>query len=515
MNRFAQLIQQLGCRPRREDQLRLLEDYFRRVPDPDRGHALSVLTGSPAIRAVSPASLRRLAGERIDPTLFQYAHEYVGDLAETVALAWPERATNAAALRLPEVMAQSQCADKAALSELLAGWLDRLDTNGRWALLKLLSGGLRPDLSPRLAKAALARYGGLPLPAVEELWHAQSPPYEALFAWAEGRAGPPDARGSVGFRPWMGARSLDETTLGNRDPSSYLAEWKWTGERLQVAAEAGTVRLYDRDGDDVTPCFPDVAARVDFEAVLDGIVVAVRDGTLQRRLGRKTASLALQRDCPVEVRLHDLLFENGEDLRARPFAERRDKLERWFAAQPRPGFTLSPILAFSDWDGLRRLRREAAGGVTGVLLKRRDSAYLAGCPDGSWLKWKRDPDLVDAVLLYAARGDGGRSPMFSDFTVGVWREGDLVPVGKATARCSDDETAALDRWVRANTTNRFGPVREVSRELVLEVAFDGVLEARRRKAGLALRVPRIHRIKWQKTATDAGQLAELVMLLGR
>jgi DNA ligase-1 len=219
------------------------------------------------------------------------------------------------------------------------------------------------------------------------------------------------------------------------------------------------------------------------------------------------------------LRLYDLLFEGEEDLRALPFAERRRRLEAWYGRE-RPAFMdLSPLIAFQTWDRLRDLRQGARDrGIEGLMLKRRDSPYLAGRPKGPWFKWKRDPLVADAVLMYAQRGHGKRSSLYSDYTFGAWREGpdgapELVPIGKAYFGFTDQELRELDRWVRNNTLERFGPVRAVAPGLVLEVAFDAVAPSKRHKSGLALRFPRIHRIRWDKPVEEADRLEALERLM--
>ena len=257
------------------------------------------------------------------------------------------------------------------------------------------------------------------------------------------------------------------------NPRDYVAEWKWDGIRVQVSARDGAGRIFSRTGDEVSGAFPDVARHLTFDAVLDGELLVVRDGTvapfndLQQRLGRKTVSTTLQNRFPAHVRLYDILFEQGEDLRPLPFATRRRRLETWFAEIRPERMDLSPLVPFEDWDELAAIRgRTRADGIEGLMLKRRDAAYVAGRPKGPWFKWKRDPLTVDCVLMYAQRGHGKRSSFYSDFTFGAWRAGgngaaELVPVGKAYFGFTDEELAQLDRFVRNNTTNRFGPVREV------------------------------------------------------
>ncbi len=523
MKAFAGLLDRLSFQPQRLGKLRLIEDYFAATPDPDRGYALAAMTRGLTFRHAKPALIRGLVAERVDPVLFELSYDYVGDLAETVALIWPAPTVETAPPpSLAEVVTRLQDTGKTALPGLLAGWLDALDVTGRWALIKLMTGGLRIGVSARLAKTALAGFGNLSVDDVEEVWHGQVPPYEALFAWAEGRGDRPVVRAAGGFRPVMLAQPLDEAALSGLDASAYLAEWKWDGIRVQLSSGDGVVRLYSRTGEDIGGSFPDLLSGVDFGAVLDGELLVIRDGAvapfadLQKRLNRKTVSGKLQREYPVGVRLYDILFDDGDDLRALPLDDRRGRLEAWFSARRPAGLDLSPLVSFDDWPMLAELRRAPPlDGVEGLMLKRRDSAYVAGRPKGPWIKWKRDPLLADAVLMYAQRGHGKRSSYYSDYTFGVWRGDELVPVGKAYFGFTDAELVELDRWVRNHTTNRFGPVREVSRGLVLEVAFDGVQKSGRHKSGLAMRFPRISRIRWDKPVVEADAIEALLAHLPR
>lgn len=522
MKTFAALLDRLVFTPQRNGKLRLLRDHFARIPDPDRGWALAALTGGLDFRGAKPALVRALAEERCDPVLFRWSYDYVGDLAETVALIWPERPGANRPPELGEVVERLQAAGRAEVPGLLAGWLDALDPTGRWALLKLVTGGLRVGVSERLAKTALADFGGREVAAIEELWHGLAPPYRELFAWLEGRAGPPALDERAAFRPLMLAHPLEESELEALDLSAFLAEWKWDGIRVQLVARGGERRLFSRTGEDVGPAFPEILAGADFDAVLDGELLVARDGAaasfneLQQRLGRKAPTPKLLRDHPAHLRLYDLLFEGGEDLRPLPFTERRRRLEAWYDAARPERMDLSELVPLADAAELRALRAAArAAGIEGLMLKRAESPYLAGRPKGHWFKFKRAALTVDAVLMYAQRGHGKRSSFYSDYTFGAWTpEGTLVPIGKAYSGFTDAELKLLDKWVREHTTDRFGPVRAVAPGLVLEVAFDAVQPSTRHKSGLALRFPRIARIRWDKPAAEADRLESLQRLMG-
>jgi DNA ligase-1 len=548
VNRFAELLDALAYEPSRNNKLRMMTDYFRRIEDPERGYALAAMTGALSFTHAKPGIIRTLIAERTDPVLFDMSYDYVGDLSETVALMWPapERSAtddrrNSTPPTLAEVVQTLESARKADLPRLLVDWLDDLDETGRWALLKLITGSLRIGVSARLAKTAVAAMGDFPPNEIEEVWHGLEPPYIDLFAWVEGREPKPDTRNPAPFRTPMLAHALDEAVdFKALAPGDFVAEWKWDGIRVQAvtgvdAQGARIQKLYSRTGEDISASFPDLveafAGEAFGEIAIDGELLILREGlvepfsTLQQRLNRKTVSAKLVAQYPAHIRAYDLLSENGEDLRALTFAERRVRLEALVARLAHSRLDLSSQVEFADWEALAEARRDPAGAgaggdaeaIEGVMLKRLDSIYVPGRPKGLWYKWKRDPFNVDAVLMYAQRGHGKRSSFYSDYTFGVWRGEELVPVGKAYFGFTDQELIELDRYVRNHTRNRFGPVRELdfSRDvgLVLEVAFEGLNPSTRHKSGVAMRFPRVSRIRWDKPAREADNLAVLEALL--
>jgi DNA ligase-1 len=597
MKRFAELLDRLSYEPGRNNKLRLMTDYFRHTPDPDRGYALAALTGALSFQYAKPNVLRTLITERTDPVLFGLSRDYVGDTSETIALMWPapsprtrsaplppralasggegsgvggeaalaeapptpnpspphashvgggrhtERPAsaepNTKTLSLTDVVATISTLGKAQLPAQLAHWLDALDETGRWALLKLVTGALRVGVSARLAKTAAAALGGKDVQEIELLWPGLAPPYSELFAWLEGRAEKPSSNDPAPFRPAMLAHAIEETDFAALDPADYLAEWKWDGIRVQASAGAhgGTrqCRLYSRTGEDISKSFPDLIDALRFDGSIDGELLVVREGrvqtfnVLQQRLNRKSVTPKLTAEFPAHLRAYDLLVDGTEDLRKKPFAERRARLEAFIKRLDEPRIDISPLIPFTTWDELAAARADPASAgagadaeaVEGVMLKRRDAAYVPGRPKGQWWKWKRDPFTVDAVLMYAQRGSGKRSSFYSDYTFGVWTasdEGDvLVPVGKAYFGFTDEELLQLDRFVRNHTVERFGPVREVVHErnqgLVLEVAFEGLQRSTRHKSGLAMRFPRISRLRWDKPPAEADRLETLEALL--
>jgi DNA ligase-1 len=595
MNKFAELLDRLAYEPSRNNKLRLIADYLRSAPDPERGFALAALTGALSFQHAKAGVIRALIAERTDPVLFELSYDYVGDLSETVALMWPAPSPRAQTAPSPlvgegwgggwlldsepnghplpcpspargegtrvapfahhstaesgtsspsltEVVQTLLTLGKAQLPAQLARWLDALDNTGRWALLKLVTGALRIGVSARLAKTAAASLGDKEVNDVEILWPGLSPPYTELFAWLEGRGEKPVSLDAAPFRPAMLSHAIEETDFGALDPNDFMAEWKWDGIRVQAVtgmAEDGrsVTRLYSRTGEDISKAFPDLVEALRIPGAIDGELLIMRGGrvqsfnVLQQRLNRKAVTAKLLMDFPAHLRAYDLLVEGTEDLRALPFAERRARLERFIGGLDQARVDLSPLVEFKTWDELTAARADPAKAgagadaeaVEGVMLKRRDAAYVPGRPKGLWWKWKRDPFTVDAVLMYAQRGHGKRSSFYSDYTFGVWTKGEtgdeLVPVGKAYFGFTDEELRQIDRFIRNNTLERFGPVHEVThapdKGLVFEVAFEGLQRSTRHKSGVAMRFPRINRLRWDKPPGEADRLETLEKILER
>lgn len=536
MKAFADLLDRLVLTPSRNGKLKLIADYFRQTPDPDRGYGLAALAGTLDLRSVKPALLRDLVLERMDEVLFRYSYDYVGDLAETIALVWDQERKPPPAdetqPRLGAVVARMNGLGRLEARDAVRDLLDRLDPSARFAFIKLATGGLRIGVSARLAKQALADFSGRDIGEIETLWHGLAPPYEALFSWLEGRAERPVPATPAIFHSVMLANPVGEGDLDTLDPADFAAEWKWDGIRVQLSAAGATRRLYSRSGDDISAAFPDVLEAMEFEGVVDGELLV--GGTarsdsptrtfsdLQQRLNRKTVTARMLADYPAFVRAYDLLFAGETDVRPENFAARRAKLRELVERMSPERFDLSPLVSFGSWPELDVLRRAPPDPVIeGVMIKRLDSAYQAGRMKGPWFKWKREPYDIDAVMMYAQRGHGRRSSYYSDFTFGVWTEGPegdvLVPVGKAYFGFTDAELEVLDRFVRNNTVDRFGPVRAVRAEpeygFVLEIAFEGIARSNRHKSGVAMRFPRIARLRPDKRPAEADRLETLLAMI--
>jgi DNA ligase-1 len=442
---------------------------------------------------------------------------------------------------LTDIVTTLHTLGKTEIPAQLASWLDDLDETGRWALLKLVTGAMRIGVSARLAKTAAAALGDRDAHDVELIWPGLVPPYLDLFAWLEGRGDKPVNLDPAPFRPVMLAHAIEDADFANLDAADFTAEWKWDGIRVQAVSgrdEHGdsATRLYSRTGEDITKAFPDLLPSLRLPGAVDGELLVVRDGrvqsfnVLQQRLNRKAVTPRLMKEFPIHLRAYDLLDDGGDsDLRELPFDDRRRRLVDFIAALDDSRIDLSPQVPFATWGELAAARADpvAAGAgadadaVEGVVLKRRDAPYLPGRPRGLWWKWKRDPHVIDAVLMYAQRGHGKRSSYYSDYTFGVWTVVDedeqLVPVGKAYFGFTDEELLRIDRFVRRNTIESFGPVRHVVHEpdrgLVLEIAFEGLQRSARHRSGVAMRFPRISRLRWDKPPHEADRLETLEKML--
>jgi DNA ligase-1 len=505
MKAFAVLLDRLYYTYSNLGKLALLKEYFAATSDPDRGYALGIIAGTIKFPAFKRSLIRELISERIDPVLFDLSYDYVGDLSETAALLWPESTLQSSALpSLEELFQQFNALNKDQIKKYLTQLLDQSNPIERWALLKLGTGGLRIGVSARFLKQALAQYGGMDIHTIEQIWHALNPPYAELFTWLEGATAKPDISQSVYFHPVMLAHPLDDEDLLKIRPEDFSIERKYDGIRVQLVSTLSGKAVYSRTGDEISLSFPDVLGALDNDIVLDGELVVFKNGKissfndLQQRLNRKTPSKKLIQESPAHIILYDALI-----------------LE--FSQVKPTNMSLSPILDFTQQEQLPLLREEVLHeqniAIEGLMLKRKDSLYVAGRPTGLWYKWKHDPFLVDAILMYAQRGHGKRSSFYSDYTFGLMSQDALLPIGKAYSGFTDEELSQLDRWIRHHTTNRYGPVREVEKSLVLEIAFDAVNYSPRHKSGIALRFPRVNRIRWDKPAAEIDDIEYLKKLI--
>ncbi|MFC4701436.1 cisplatin damage response ATP-dependent DNA ligase [Glaciecola siphonariae] len=559
---FAELVDKLYFTSSNLAKAALIKDYLANTPDPDRGWAIAAIAGTLNFDFFKRAMIKKLIVERVDPLLFDLSYDYVGEMSETVSHLWTPIDSDPPCVQtlpsLSELVTRFAEGSRAENRNYLISLLNSMNAPQRWALLKLGTQGLRIGVSARFLKKVLAEYGqrydkDITVEDIERLWHGLTPPYQSFLEWLEGKAAMPDVSKSLTFQPVMLSHPFDETMLEDIHPSQWQAEWKFDGIRVQLVVGVAGKALFSRTGDDISAAFPEILApleKSDIEGVFDGELIALSpkneqaplDNTiqdipsvlsanedknsshqiasfnqLQQRLNKKKPSKKLIGEYPAGIILYDVLSLNGDDKRDLPLEQRYSSLHAWFKSQPYAHLFLSSRLEFEGSKTLEMLRDKAQtleqGYIEGLMLKRKDAPYVSGRPKGKWYKWKRDPQLIDAVIMYAQRGHGKRSSFYSDYTFGCWQDGQLLPIGKAYSGFTDEELKRLDNWVRKHTIGRFGPVKELEKALVFEVAFDSVHESKRHKSGVALRFPRIHRIRWDKPANEADTLDTLKAML--
>lgn len=521
MHEFANLLDKLFYTYSHLEKAALLKDYIANTPDPERGLALAIITGNLDLTFFKMKAIIELISTKIDPVLFDLSFDYVGDIAETVALLWPEKEPEQRTPlpSLSQLLEEIHHLSKVEQLRYIANLMDNATAAERWAIIKLGTGNLRIGISTRFVKQVLAQYGNKDINEIERIWHGIQPPYESLLAWLENKAPLPDIQEKIYFHPVMLSHPLTENELAKIDPNLFAIERKYDGIRVQLLCTTQGKALFSRSGDNISGSFPDALEQVNSPVILDGELFIARDGKigsfndLQQRLNRKTVNKKLVQEAPAHIILYDILEVDKTPLQDLPFNERRKILENWLNKHAPVNMSLSEIFICESANDIKTLRQKIIDenniAVEGLMIKRKDSLYVPGRPVGMWYKWKRDPYLVDAVLMYAQRGHGKRSSYYSDYTFGLWENEELLPIGKAYFGFSDAELAQLDKWVRHNTIQKFGPVREVKKALVLEIAFDAVNESKRHKSGYALRFPRINRIRWDKPALEADLLAIL------
>ena len=562
MRRFAQLFQALDASTGTANKVAALEAYFEGAPPADAAWAVYFLAGGKPRQVVPTAVLREMACRRagIDDWLFDACYQAVGDLAETIAHVLPAGAAVGDA-GLAEWIEQRLLplrglapAEQAAR---IGAAFDELDAGGRFLLVKLIGGGFRVGVSRLLVQRALAGLAGLPGALMAQRlvgWtDARATPSAARYLALLAPEGDPGAMESQGGQPYpfflAHALAAPPETLGS--PADWLVEWKYDGIRAQVVKRAGQVWVWSRGEELVSDRFPEItalAAAWPDGTVVDGELLVWQPGatqpgdfaSLQTRIGRKTVPRKLLADAPVTLLAYDLLQAEGVDLRALPQVQRRDQLEA-FAAQH--GLRLSPRVEGADWAALAAQREGSrARGVEGLMLKHVDARYGSGRTkaDGTWWKWKVEPLAVDAVLIYAQAGHGRRASLYTDYTFAVWSRApadaaeaqavvdaiarrepppapasgalQLLPFAKAYSGLTDDEFKAVDRVIRATTLEKFGPVRSVRPSLVFEIGFEGLQRSARHKSGVAVRFPRMLRIRHDKPLHEADTLPALLAL---
>ncbi|EAR51200.1 DNA ligase [Oceanicola granulosus HTCC2516] len=525
MKDFATLFTAVDQTTRTTRKVESLAEFFRTASDADKLWCVALFSGRRPKRVITTTVLREWAAERagIPLWLFEESYPIVGDLAETIALVLPpaaaheERPLSHWIARLRELSAGDDATRKAGI---LAAW-DVLDRTERLLFTKLLTGGFRVGVSQKLMTRALARATGQDEAELTHklmgAWTPETTSWEALI-----EAHDPSADLSRPYPFYLAYQLDDLAALGSA--ADWIAEWKWDGIRGQLVLRGGEHHLWSRGEELMTPRFPEFARLIDYlpdGTVIDGEVLAFADETplpfnaLQKRIGRKSVPRKLLEESPVVLMAYDLLEDGGTDIRARPFAERRARLAELIGTiPPEAPARLSPAVTADSWEALAVERETSRDrNAEGLMLKRADSPYLAGRRKGDWWKWKVDPLVIDAVMIYAQSGSGRRANLFTDFTFAVWDGDDLVPFTKAYSGLTDAEFRRITAWVRRNTLQKFGPVRQVRPEHVFEIAFEGIQESPRHKSGVALRFPRMSRWRHDKPIAEANTLADLREML--
>ncbi len=527
MHAFAELFQTLDRARGTNAKVSAMAAYFSQASAADGAWAVYFLSGRRIKRLIGPTRLREWLAEAtgLPDWLVTETHEHVGDLAETIALMLPEGVEQADDQRglaewvEAEILSLRDCEEAECQSRVTSAWA-ALDEAGRFLYSKLLTGALRVGVSQTLVERALAQASGHPQAVIAHRMMGQWTPtaafYSGLFSEREEHE---DASRPYPFFLANPLEADPAELLG--DIHDWQAEWKWDGIRAQLVRRGDAIYLWSRGEGLIGESFPEIieaAETLPADTVVDGEILAWQDDVLpfaqlQRRLGRQRVGKKLRAEVPVRLLIYDLLEQGGEDLRARPLGGRRQTLEAIMAGMP-PPLMLSPLVMAADWQALAALRAESrARGVEGLMLKRRDSAYGTGRPRGIWWKWKIEPLTLDAILLYAQPGHGRRANLYTDYSFAVHDGEQLVPIAKAYSGLNDAEIRRLDRWIRQNTRERFGPVRSVEPQQVFELAFEGIAASSRHKSGVALRFPRIKRWREDLGPGDADTLQQIKALL--
>ncbi|MEM9756192.1 MAG: ATP-dependent DNA ligase [Pseudomonadota bacterium] len=526
MKRFATLFTELDQTTKTSRKVAAMAAYFRDAPEDDKLWCIALLSGRRPRRLITTTKLREWAAERagIPLWLFEECYPVVGDLSETIALVLPPNSRETET-SLAAAIAGLRALDKADDDTRKAHVLDAWDSYGpteRFVFNKLLTGGWRMGVSQKLMTRALAQTTGIDEPDLTHRlmgdWTPDTVTWQSLI-----EAPDPTADLSRPY-PFYLAYQLEDAPEALGPVTDWLAERKWDGIRGQLILRGGAHYLWSRGEDLITDRFPELARAKDFlpeGTVIDGEVLAYRDGAplsfakLQPRIGRKTVPKKLLSEAPVVLMAYDLLEWGGHDMRPRPLADRRETLATAIAALPADaGVILSPEVAATTWDDLVAARAASRDlGAEGLMLKRRAAPYLSGRKKGDWWKWKVDPLVIDAVMIYAQAGSGRRATLYTDFTFAVWKGRDLVPFTKAYSGLTDAEFREITAWVKKNTLERYGPVRAVRPAHVFEIAFEGIQASPRHKSGVALRFPRMARWRRDKAVDEANTFEDLLGML--
>lgn len=525
MNGFAQLFEGLDRTTKTNDRIRFLVKYFEEAEDSDKLWAIALLCGKRPKRKVNSTRMKEWAAEiaGIPFWLFEESYQVVGDMAETIALIIPfEEGENEVSLSgwMKKIIAAGDEDEETKKKFLIESWKSQKRSE-RLLFNKLIGGSFRIGVSQKTIVKALAKHTGKEESEIaHRLTGNWSPATHSYRSLIEEETGDEDKSKPY---PFFLAYQLDEKSDFNLKPEDWYAEHKWDGIRGQLLKRGGDVFVWTRGEELVTEKFPelmDLKESLPNGVALDGEILPFNDGKplsfnqLQRRIGRKNVGKKLLQEVPVILLAYDLMEYNGLDIRSRPLSERRRLLEDVVKRTNHPTLQISPILNFADGEQLAKIREESRKHYAeGLMLKKISSEYGVGRRRGAWWKWKVDPLVIDAVLIYAMRGHGRRANLYTDYTFAVWKGSELVPFTKAYSGLTDEEFREVDRFVKSNIIEKFGPVRSVKPALVFEIAFEGIAKSTRHKSGISLRFPRMRRWRKDKKAEEANSLADLQEML--
>ena len=522
MIKFSKFLDDLLLNPSTKKKIKIIIDYFISLETTEKELALSILSKNFSTRFVKPNDIKAMIKRKISDELFSYSYDYVGDLAETFSLLWPKKKEKKKISFLFFMKSINKYNNKESLLNFLERTFDNTSSNEIYAIIKILTGGLRVGVSEGILKECLVELGVRDKFEIEEHWHAFSPSFKNFFSWLNGESLPEGINKKELFHSFMLSDTFDENLFKKINIRDYLCEFKWDGIRAQLVL-SNSCKIYSRNGEDITNSFPDLNIKNSKVSVIDGELVVKKNGNilsfndLQKRIGRKKVSSNIIEQYPIHFIAYDILFINDFDCRNLDLANRKIKLESLLKSLKVSNISLSPLINFNSWNDLKNIRNKSLNNhIEGIMLKKKNSPYLRGRPKGCWYKWKRNPFFIDFIIMYAQRGHGKRSSFYSDFTFGCWTDNsfkNLVPVGKAYSGFTNEELKNLDKWVRTNTLERFGPVRSVKSGLVVEIAFDNINFSTRHKSGVALRFPRFSRIRWDKPTNEVCVLNDIKKLI--
>ncbi|OSZ81266.1 ATP-dependent DNA ligase [Chitinophagaceae bacterium IBVUCB2] len=528
MKLFAQLIYVLGATTKTNEKLKALQEYFAIANDKDKVWVIALFTGRRPKRVISSTLIKTWCAEycNLPLWLFDECYHTVGDLSETIALLITGE-ENADTIDRPlhyyieSFIQLAKASEEEKKNFMLKSWEELGTVSGRFVFNKLLSGAFRIGVSQQLLIQALAKVTDLEKPVVAHRitgnWDPAVISFDELMNNSDMEA---DASRPYPFYLAYPLEDLPDT-LGNTD--EWQAEWKWDGIRGQLIKRSNTLFTWSRGEELVTEKFPEYNSLKDLlpeGIVLDGEIIPAIEGKplpfakMQTRIGRKNISKKILQEVPVCFFVYDILEFEGKDMRQIPLVDRRKLLEQITAAINHPALQISPVISFDTWDELAAIRVNSRENLAeGLMLKRKSSSYQTGRKIGDWWKWKIEPLVIDAVMIYAQKGSGRRSNLYTDYTFAVKDGEKLVSFAKAYSGLTDKEIAQVDNFVKRNSLEKFGPVRTVKPELVFELAFEGIAASSRHKSGVALRFPRINRWRKDKKPEDINTIDDLKNML--